>query len=97
PLLLAVLVCLSAAPAFAASEAVVRSNHANVRARPSSFAEVLTHLKSGEIVTVLGQEEDPQTKPGEPRKWSKIQIPALDPVWVAANLVDHSTMKVKAD
>ena len=52
-LVLAVLFCLLAAPAFAATYATVRGGWLRLRANPSYDAAIITSYKNGTVVTVL--------------------------------------------
>ncbi len=81
----------------AATPAVVRLNRAKVRAQPSAHSEVLTHLKQGATVNVLAEQADPEARAGEPRQWARIEMPEHVPVWLAANLIDPKSRKVKVD
>lgn len=81
----------------AATPAVVKVNRAKVRAQPSAHSEVLTHLKQGDRVTILAEQSDPEARAGEPRQWARIEMPEHVPVWLAANLIDPKSKKVKVD
>lgn len=81
----------------AATPAVVKVNQAKVRAQPSAHSEVLTHLKQGDVAVILAEQADPDALPGEPHRWARIEMPEHVPVWLAANLVDPKSKKVKVD
>ncbi|MSU35121.1 MAG: hypothetical protein EXS36_08395 [Pedosphaera sp.] len=97
-LLLAVgLLATSLTDSAAATSSVVKVNQAKVRAKPSSNSEVLTNLKQGDTAVILGEQADPEARSGEPRRWARIEMPKHVPVWLAANLIDPKSKKVKVD
>jgi len=77
--------------------AVAMSKNVNVRGQANINSEIVTHLKRGELVTVLDEISLKSPKTDEPAKWAKIALPAGTPVWVNAHFVDKSTMTVKAN
>lgn len=81
----------------AATPAVVKVNQAKVRAQPSAHSEVLTHLKQGDTAVILAEQADPEARSGEPRRWARIEMPEHVPVWLAANLIDPKSKKVKVE
>ena len=68
--------------------AVAKQNNINVRGQAKINSEVVTHLKKGQLVTIL--EEITLKKPGtdEPSKWAKIALPASSFAWVNTSFVD---------
>lgn len=68
--------------------AVAKQNNINVRGQAKVNSEVVTHLKKGQLVTIL--EEITLKKPGtdEPAKWAKIALPPSSFAWVNTSFVD---------
>jgi uncharacterized protein YgiM (DUF1202 family) len=89
---------ISEAPKAPKSEpAVAMSRNVNVRGQANINSEIVTHLKQGELVTVLDEVTLKKAKPDEPAKWAKIALPAGTPVWVSAHFVDRNTKTVTAN
>ncbi|HAM71829.1 MAG TPA: hypothetical protein DCM86_09320 [Verrucomicrobiales bacterium] len=83
------------AEALSAGPAVTKQDHVNVRSRPDTESDVVTHLKKHEMVTVVEEVFHKKAGPGEPTRWAKIAWPSEVPVWVYADFVDHSGSAVK--
>lgn len=68
--------------------AVAKQNNINVRGQAKINSEVVTHLKKGQLVTIL--EEITIKNPGtdEPAKWAKIALPPSSFAWVNTSFVD---------
>ncbi len=77
--------------------ATVNQNNVNVRGRAGFNGEVITVLRFGDPVEVLGTVTLSKTKSGEPAKWLKISLPANTPVWVHSDFIDASTHAVTAN
>ena len=80
--------------ARAEQSAVVKKDRVNVRAQASQGSEVITQLKKGETVLVLGEVVPKKHKRGEPARWMKIQLPANTPVWLYAPYVETNNYTV---
>jgi uncharacterized protein YgiM (DUF1202 family) len=68
----------------------------NARGQAGLKGEVVTHLKKGETVTVLGQINLDKHKAGEPAQWAKIALPSTTHVWVNSKFVDAASKTVSA-
>lgn len=71
---------------------VVKDSRVNLRGQPTLNSEVVTQLKKGESVTVLGEVLAANAKKDEPSRWLKIALPANTPVWVNALFVTNNTV-----
>lgn len=91
---LAAALCLSAAGAFAADEAVVKAARINVRGQPSTGSEIVTQLKQGEKITVLEEIVHPKPGKDEPAKWLRIALPSNTPVWVNTQFLTNGAVAV---
>src|SRR6266516_1838258 len=85
------------ATARAEETAMVKKDRVNVRGQASQGSEVITQLKKGETVLVLGEVVPKKHKRGEPARWMKIQLPANTPVWLYAPYVEtnNHTVNIK--
>lgn len=79
--------------AQAQNRVVIKSDRTNVRAKPALDGEVLTSLKKGEGVIVLG--EIPAS--GDQESWTKVAMPASVTVWVQAGQIDAKAEVVKSN
>ena len=70
----------------------VKDARVNVRGQATLNSEVITQLKKGEAVTVLGEVTVPNAKKDEPAKWLKIALPANTPVWVNKLFLTNNTV-----
>lgn len=86
---------LSLLTATAQIAAVVKGDRTNVRAKPGFDGEVLTSLKKGDIVAVIGEVDGMSADGKTTRSWSKIELPAKVAVWVYGPLLDAKTKTVK--
>ena len=68
----------------------------NARGQAGLKGEVVSHLKKGETVTVLGQINLDKHKASEPAQWAKIALPSSTHVWVNAKFVDAASKTVSA-
>ena len=68
----------------------------NARGQAGLKGEVITHLKKGETVTVLGQINLDKHKASEPAQWAKIALPSTTHVWVNSKYVDATSKTVSA-
>ncbi len=75
--------------------AVATEKNVNVRGQAAINSEIVTHLKRGDVVTVL--EQVTLKKPGadEPGKWAKVSLPTGSAVWIHAGFTESG--KVKAN
>jgi SH3-like domain-containing protein len=80
---------------LAAGPAITVQDHVNVRSRPDTDSEVVTHLKKAEMVTVIEEVTRHKAGPGEPTRWAKVAWPSEVPVWLYAEFVDRSASQVK--
>jgi uncharacterized protein YgiM (DUF1202 family) len=74
--------------------AVAKEKNVNVRGQAAINSEVVTHLKRGDLVTVLDEVTLKKAKTDEPAKWAKIALPAGSVVWVNASFVKPETKAV---
>lgn len=77
------------------SPAVSKQNNVNVRAQAHINSEVITRLKQGEAVTVLGEVTLKHPKTDEPARWARIALPAGTHVWVNTAYIDATNQTVK--
>jgi len=90
------LVAWLASPAVAQTTATVIRDRVNVRAQPTIFSEVVTRLREGDTVVILGETNLAKRKAGEPAQWARIQMPTNTPVWVNTNYIDLGNKTVTA-
>jgi uncharacterized protein YgiM (DUF1202 family) len=76
--------------------AEVAVKNLNVRGQPGLKGEFLTHLSTGETVTVLEQINLDKHKANEPAQWAKISFPTNGQVWVLAKYIDATNETVLA-
>jgi len=76
--------------------AEVTADHVNVRGQAGLKGEVLTHLKKGDLVTVVAVINLDKHPAGEPAHWAKIVLPADTKAWVNAKFVNAATKTVSA-
>ena len=86
---------LSLLTANAQIPAVIKGDRTNVRAKPSFDGEVLTSLKKGDVISVIGEVDGIASDGKTTRSWSKIELPAKVAVWVYGPLIDAKTKAVK--
>jgi len=77
-----------------AGPAVAREKNVNVRAQAAINSEIVTHIKRGDIVTVLEEITIKKPKADEPGRWAKIALPAGTVVWVNTHYINASTKAV---
>ncbi|MBK7998352.1 MAG: SH3 domain-containing protein [Verrucomicrobia bacterium] len=68
--------------------AVAREKNVNVRGQAAINSEIVTHLKRGDIVTVLDEITLKKSKTDEPGRWAKIALPAGSVVWVNSQFLN---------
>src|SRR5580704_10475855 len=78
----------AASPLATNSPAVSKQNNVNVRAQSHINSEVITRLKQGESVTVIGEVTLKHPKTDEPARWAKIALPAGTHVWINSPFID---------
>ena len=76
-----------------AGPAVAREKTVNVRGQAYINSEVVTHLKRGDVVTVI-EEITRKAKSDEPGRWAKIALPAGSVVWVNTQFINADTKAV---
>lgn len=76
-----------------AGPAVAREKTVNVRGQAYINSEVVTHLKRGDLVTVI-EEVTRKAKSDEPGRWAKIALPAGSVVWVNSQYINADTKAV---
>lgn len=76
-----------AAP-LTAGPAVAREKNVNVRGQANINSEIVTHLKRGDLVTVLEEITLKKAKTDEPGRWAKIALPAGSTVWVNSQFLN---------
>ena len=94
----------AAAPAKAITEPAVAlvpgpaevAANINARGQAGLKGEVVTHLKKGDTVTVLGQINLDKHKAGEPAQWAKIALPSSTHAWVKSSYIDATSKTVSA-
>jgi uncharacterized protein YgiM (DUF1202 family) len=83
-----------AAPAISPGPAVAKEKNVNVRGQAAINSEIVTHLKRGDLVTVVEEITLKKARTDEPSKWAKIALPAGTVVWVNAAFVKPDTKAV---
>lgn len=76
-----------------AGPAVAREKTVNVRGQAYINSEVVTHLKRGDVVTVI-EEVTRKAKSDEPGRWAKIALPAGTVVWANSQFINADTKTV---
>lgn len=76
-----------------AGPAVAREKTVNVRGQAYINSEIVTHLKRGDVVTVI-EEVTRKAKSDEPGRWAKIALPAGTVVWVNTQFINADTKAV---
>src|SRR5580704_3677458 len=79
---------MTVAPLATNAPAVSKQNNVNVRAQAHINSEVITRLKQGEAVTVLGEVTLKHPKTDEPAHWARIALPAGTHVWINSSFLD---------
>jgi SH3-like domain-containing protein len=74
--------------------AVAKEKNVNVRGQAAINSEIVTHLKRGDLVTVLEEVTLKKPKTDEPAKWAKIALPPGTVVWVNALFIKPDTKAV---
>ena len=74
--------------------AVAKEKNVNVRGQAAINSEIVTHLKRGDLVTVLDEVTLKKSKTDEPAKWAKIALPAGSVVWVNTIFIKPDTKAV---
>ncbi len=82
------------AAALTAGPAVAREKNVNVRAQAAINSEIVTHLKRGDVVTVLEEITVKKPKADEPGRWAKIALPAGTVVWLNTQFINAGTKAV---
>jgi uncharacterized protein YgiM (DUF1202 family) len=85
-----VALALAAMAAQGSEQGTVLKNRSNVRARPSTTAEVITQLKQGDAVDVI--EHKSVTEGGKTRDWLRIALPATAKCYVASKLLQDGVV-----
>lgn len=80
--------------ALTAGPAVAREKNVNVRAQAAINSEIVTHLKRGDVVTVLEEIAIKKPKADEPGRWAKIALPAGTVVWLNTQFINANTKAV---
>ncbi len=76
-----------------AGPAVAREKNVNVRGQAYINSEVVTHLKRGDVVTVI-EEVTRKAKTDEPGRWAKIALPSGTVVWASTQFINADTKAV---
>lgn len=79
---------------ISAGPAVAKEKNVNVRGQAAINSEVVTHLKRGDLVTVIEEVTLKKAKTDEPAKWAKIALPAGSVVWVNTTFIKPDTKAV---
>ncbi len=77
-----------------AGPAVAKERNVNVRGQAAINSEIVTHLKRGDVVTVLEEITLKKVKTDEPGRWAKIALPAGTAVWVHGHFIDKTAKTV---
>jgi uncharacterized protein YgiM (DUF1202 family) len=81
-------------PTISAGPAVAKEKNVNVRGQAAINSEIVTHLKRGDLVTVLDEVTLKKASTDEPAKWAKIALPVGSVVWVNAAFIKPDTKAV---
>jgi len=73
-------------------QAVATEKNVNVRGQAALNSEIVTHLKRGDVVTVI-EYVTTKAPADEPSEWAKILLPAGSAVWVNASYIDSGKVK----
>lgn len=79
------------------SRMTVREDRTNLRARPTTDAEVLASLRRGEVLEVLGEVKGEADPSNGNRSWTKVRLPPQVAVWVYAPLIETGTGRVRGE
>jgi uncharacterized protein YgiM (DUF1202 family) len=82
------------APTISPGPAVAKEKNVNVRGQAAINSEIVTHLKRGDLVTVIEEVTLKKAKTDEPSKWAKIALPPGTVVWVNASFIKPDTKAV---
>ena len=82
------------APTISAGPAVAMEKNVNVRGQAAINSEIVTHLKRGDVVTVIEEITLKKVKTDEPGRWAKIALPAGTAVWVHSHFIDKTAKTV---
>jgi SH3-like domain-containing protein len=82
------------AATISAGPAVAKEKNVNVRGQAAINSEIVTHLKRGDLVTVLDEVTLKKAKTDEPAKWAKIALPVGSVVWVNTAFIKPDTKDV---
>jgi len=82
------------AAAITPGPAVAKEKNVNVRGQAAINSEIVTHLKRGDLVTVLDEVTLKKAKTDEPAKWAKVALPAGSVVWVNTMFIKPDTKAV---
>ena len=74
--------------------AVARERNVNLRGQPAINSEIVTHIKRGELVTVLEEITLKKAKDDEPVRWAKVNLPPGTVVWVSSHFIKADTKEV---
>jgi hypothetical protein len=83
-----------AAATLGAGPAVAKEKNVNVRGQAAINSEIVTHLKRGDLVTVLEEVNLKKAGTDEPARWAKIALPPGSVVWVNAHFINPDTKAV---
>lgn len=79
---------MKAASPLTPGPAVAREKNVNVRGQANINSEIVTHLKRGDLVTVIEEITLKKAKTDEPGRWAKIALPAGNSVWVSSHFLN---------
>jgi len=82
------------AAAISPGPAVAKEKNVNARGQAAINSEIVTHLKRGDLVTVLDEVTLKKAKTDEPARWAKIALPAGSVVWVNTGFIKPDTKAV---
>jgi hypothetical protein len=82
------------APPLTAGPAIAKEKNVNVRGQAAINSEIVTHLKRGDLVSVIEEVTLTKPKTDEPSRWAKISLPAGSVVWVSTLFINPDTKEV---
>jgi uncharacterized protein YgiM (DUF1202 family) len=88
---------LTASRSHAAATAQSKADRVNVRSRPGYAGEIITQLKRGQQVAVLGTNSISNPAADEPALWFRVALPQDASLWVTSEFLDPATKAVTAD
>jgi len=82
------------APSVSGEKGTVLKDKINVRARPSTTAEVVAHVNKGDTLDVVGRETGKEG--GKPMQWLRVALPAGAQCYVSSKFVKNGAVAAAA-